>query len=209
MNDKKRYKDCHCSGYERGNARRRCGPSSFWVQDSELVFNALKLKAGDIFLDLGCGSGDYSLYAAKIVGDAGLVYAIDVWPEILEGIDDEACGQGLMNIRTIAGDIRKTLSIGDNCVDVCLLATVLHTLNLMNDGPELFSQIRRVLKKDGSLFIIECKKKEMPFGPPVHVRIAAKEAEEVITAHGFEKIGYTDLGCNYMIQFRPSEAAAQ
>ncbi|NLE05482.1 MAG: class I SAM-dependent methyltransferase, partial [Crenarchaeota archaeon] len=53
------------------------GPSSFWMHDSKTVFDEINLKPGETFLDLGCGNGDYSIYASKIVETSGTIYAID------------------------------------------------------------------------------------------------------------------------------------
>lgn len=33
------------------------GPSSYWMQDPAVVFEALRLEPGTVFLDLGCGTG--------------------------------------------------------------------------------------------------------------------------------------------------------
>jgi len=37
-------------------------PSSFFMHDPHLIFEELDLKEGDSFLDLGCGTGDYTLW---------------------------------------------------------------------------------------------------------------------------------------------------
>ena len=39
-------------------------PSSFWIHGPEVVFDKIGLKSGDAFLYLGCGVGDYAIYAA-------------------------------------------------------------------------------------------------------------------------------------------------
>jgi ubiquinone/menaquinone biosynthesis C-methylase UbiE len=188
-------------GYNHGHSHRRRGSSSFFVHDPELVFGELKLKEGDLFLDLGCGVGDYSLQAAKIVGVSGLVYALDIREELLDGLAEEADLQGLKNIRTKVSDINSPLAITDNCIDVCFIATVLHLFNLNEDGKILFNEIHRVLKPDGRLAIIECKKEDLPFGPPIHLRNSPEELEAAIIPYGFEKFSYVNLGYNYMIQF--------
>jgi ubiquinone/menaquinone biosynthesis C-methylase UbiE len=64
----------------------------------------------------------------------------------------------------------------------------MHTLNLAKDGNKLLNEICRVLKPGGQLAIIECKKEEMPFGPPLHMRLSWEEIEDEVTQYGFEKI---------------------
>lgn len=171
------------------------------MQDPELVFEKLMLKSGDVFLDLGCGAGDYSLYAAKIVGTTGRVYAIDLWEKYLDGLKKAASVQNLKNIYTNVCDIRAGLDIVNGSVDVCFISTVLHMFGLAEIGEKLFIEIRRVLKPGGCLSIIECKKEQMPFGPPLNMRISEEELEKVLGKYGFLKTDYIDLGANYMVMF--------
>ena len=130
-----------------GKLRR--GPSSFWMHDPEVVFDALALKPGDHFLDLGCGPGEYSIYAATRVGDSGVVHALEKWGYMVEGLKQEAQAQGLNNLKPMTADITEPLPIEDKSIDVCLLSTVLHIFGLSRIERPLFNEIRRVLKPGG------------------------------------------------------------
>ena len=134
-------------------------PTSFWMHDPEVIFKELKLSDGDCFLDIGCGVGDYSIYASKIIGDSGTVYALDRVEKLIEELKEKAVDQGLNNIKAIAADITSPLPVKDSCVDVCLVATVLHALDLAKNGKDLFREIHRVLKPSGRMVTIDCKKK--------------------------------------------------
>jgi ubiquinone/menaquinone biosynthesis C-methylase UbiE len=203
MTEVKALNDGNQCNHRHGHGRHghRGGSSSFWIHDPEVVFNALSLKEGDCFLDMGCGPGDYVIQASKTVGDSGVVYALDKWQHLLDGLTEKADSQGLRNIKAIACDITGPLPIEDGCVDVCLLSTVLHIFNLSEVGKTIFNEIKRVLKPGGRVAIIECKKENQPFGPPKHMRLSPQDVEASITKYGFEKVGLADLGYNYMIQF--------
>ncbi|MCW4025051.1 MAG: methyltransferase domain-containing protein [Candidatus Bathyarchaeota archaeon] len=195
------------SGVDQPQCRHggRRGPSSFWMHNPEVVFDEINLKSGETFLDLGSGHGDYSLYAAKIVGASGIVYAIDKWVELVTNLVATADSQGLANVFGITSDITAPLPLKDNCVDVCFISTVLHIINTRDTKglmDPLFREVRRVLKSTGRLIIIECKKEELPFGPPFHMRLSPKETEDVAKQYGFEKTRIIDLGYNYMITFK-------
>ncbi len=193
----------HNSGH--GEHEQKRGRSSFWMHDPELVFAELNLKEGDFFLDMGCGPGDYAIQASRLVKDAGVVFALDRWQDVIDDLKEKASSEGLKNIRGMISDINRPLPIEEGCIDVYFTSTVLHSLDLAKDGDMIFSEIHRVLKPEGRLAIIECKKEEMSFGPPLHMRLSPEELENSITKHGFEKISLVDLGYNYMIQFGKSD----
>lgn len=184
--------------------RRGRGPSSFWMHDPDAIFSEIGLKPGESFLDLGCGPGDYAMYAANLVGNEGTVYAVDRWEEMVAGLIATADRQGLENIIGIISDITAPLPLNDRCIDVCFIATVLHIPAVSQAGKSLLGEARRVLKPDGRLAIIECHKQSRPFGPPEQVRLSPEEVEELVLPCGFERTGFTDVGDNYLIQFQPA-----
>jgi ubiquinone/menaquinone biosynthesis C-methylase UbiE len=186
--------DCRHNGSHRG-------PSSFYKHDSSLVFKKLALHSGDTLLDLGCGAGDYSIYAAKIVGKSGNVYALDLHQEILDNVYSKAREQGFSNVRPVVSDIRQRIDIPDNRIDTCLIATVLHTIDFSTEKANLFSEVRRVLKPKGKLAVIECKKESALHGPPMHLRISPEELGKGLGEYGFSKTDYVDLGPNYLMMF--------
>jgi len=171
------------------------------MHDPNLVFRELNLKEGDRFLDLGCGTGDYAFEAARIVGSNGVVYAFDRVESLICNVGKRSETLGLGNVKTMVADMTAPLPLENNLIDVCFLATVLHALDPAVDGKILFSEIRRVLKPGGCLAIIECKKEEQSFGPPIQMRLSPEDIEKTVRPYGFEKSGLTDLGFNYLIQF--------
>ena len=193
-NGPRRRYTCRHNGFHRG-------PSSFYKHDSNLVFEKLALHRGDTLLDLGCGAGDYSIHAAKTVGESGSVYALDLHQEILDNVCEKARAQGISNIHPVVSDIRRRIDIPDGGIDTCLIATVLHTIDFSTEKADLFSEVRRVLKPEGKLAVIECKKENSFHGPPLLIRISPEELEKGLGEYGFSKTDYVDLGLNYMVMF--------
>lgn len=188
-------------GQGHGKGAHGRGPSSFWMHDPRKVFNALALERGDAFLDLGCGPGEYVMEAARIVGDSGMVYALDKSGRMVDYVAWEAYSHGAGNVTVRVCDITGPLPLADYSVDVCLLSTVFHIPEVSRHARDIFAEVQRVLKPGGRLAIIECKKKEMSFGPPMDMRWAPGELEDLLSGTGYRKIGLTDLGYCYLLQF--------
>lgn len=184
-----------------GGGKKRHGPSSFNMQDSKLVFDNLQIKPGDTVLDLGCGPGDYSMHLASLVKKQGTVYSLDKRDEAIKRLKEE----NVETIIPIVHDITTPLPLQDSSVDLCLITTVLHILDLKKHGQAIFDEIHRVLKPGGELAIIECKKEDQPWGPPKERRLSAQDVETVVAPCGFSTDTVVDLGVTYMITFQPDK----
>src|SRR3954469_5804901 len=55
-----------------------------------LMLANLGLKRGMTACDMGCGNGFYTLQLAKMVGETGHVYGVDIQPEMLKFLNDRA-----------------------------------------------------------------------------------------------------------------------
>ena len=126
---------------------------------------------------------------------------MDKWDAAIEQLECLAAEKELTNIKGLVANFTESLPLGDQCVDVCLLATVLYLIHRADDRHKLFKEIRRVLKPGGRLAVIEFKKEERTFGPPPEVSLSPEETEALVAPLGFKKHRYADLGYNYLIQF--------
>lgn len=174
-------------------------PDSFWMNDPKVVFSELSLKEGDIFLDLGCGVGRYSMHASYEVGVTGQVIAIDKNRLLLDEI--KSSGEPYSNISYYSSDIIQPLPVETDTVDVCLICTVLHCFDLATQIDTLFTELFRTLKKTAKLVIIDCNLSDLSKGPPLHMRISSDDVEKAISPYGFTKTRELDLGFNYMVSF--------
>lgn len=198
----KKCNDKNQPAFNKSHKHPGIAPSSFNMHNSESVFQSMKIEKESIFVDLGCGAGEYSIYASKIIGNKGQVYAIDVSQEILHKLSGIILQQKIYNIELIRADICQNIPLKENSVDQCLLATVMHAQKFAQEHANLFSEIARILKPNGQLTLIECKKEEMPFGPPLRMRISPSELEKEMATYYFQKTAYIDLGYNYMMTFK-------
>ena len=129
-----------------------------WLKEyGEEFLRSVGIKRGQKVLDFGCGSGNYTIPAAAIVGGEGKVYASDkerrgFWPS--EGLDKlirRAKFRRLENIVVMetSGDLK--IDLEDESVDVVLLYDVLHYYYFpkQEDRRKLLREVYKVLKPNG------------------------------------------------------------
>ena len=113
----------------------------------ERTLREMGLQKGQTLLDYGCGIGSFCIPAAKMVGDDGVVYALDIHPLAIRTIERKIKKRKIANIKTILSD-RET-GLPDESVDVVLLYDV---LQMVSDKDKLLDELHRVLKSGGILF---------------------------------------------------------
>jgi ubiquinone/menaquinone biosynthesis C-methylase UbiE len=103
-------------------------------------------------VDFGCRVGHYSIPAARLVGRAGQVYAIDKDRHSLSRLAEKVGRLGLTNLRTIVGCDRPIIDAPTCSVDVVLLYDVLHYFDASR-RKELLQEAFRVLVPKGLLSV--------------------------------------------------------
>lgn len=112
---------------------------------------ALEPRAGERMLEVGPGTGYYSLPVAERLGGQGRLDAFDVQAEMLQHTGDRAREAGLGNVHTTQGDARD-LPYADASFDAAFLVTV---LGEVPDQAAALWELRRVLKPGGRLVVGE------------------------------------------------------
>jgi len=170
------------------------GKNSFELIDSDKLRSALPIKPGSVVIDLACGKGIYSMFLSKIVGETGLIYAVDLWKEGLLSLEEQIEKKNITNILTLLADAGKQIDIDDYSADICLMATVLHDFEEVGQADTVLEEVKTLLNPKGCLAIIEFKKIEGPPGPPINIRLSEAQLEKIVTKHGFVKKETVDLG---------------
>jgi len=153
------------------------GRSSESHLNRDIVLKELNLRSGQTILDAGCGSGYMSEEFSKLLNNTGKVYALDLDNKAIEILKPKTKGT---NIEPIVGDITKKTQIEESSVDLIYLSTVFHGFS--NGEIEGFQkEVKRLLKPDAVLAIVEFKKIKTPFGPPLEIRYSPEELKKAIT----------------------------
>jgi len=170
------------------------GMSSRSFLDADYVMTVIGLKPGNVFLDAGCGDGHMSFAAARVVGQGGKVYAVDAYVESLDEVKREMKGWKVVNVEPVQADITAALPLPDASVDVVFLSNVLHGLVENEEIVEAFNEIVRVLRKGGTLAVVDFKKEETPMGPPLVIRLTPDEVSGIIAGYGFITVKAEPVG---------------
>jgi ubiquinone/menaquinone biosynthesis C-methylase UbiE len=124
----------------------------FRTKRAESDLRSLGLKEGFTVLDFGCGTGVYTIAAARIVGENGLVHAVDLHPTSLEMVEKKAGELGLGNIETIYSDLETGADPGS--VDAVIFYNVLRG---SKKASALLSEAHRIIKPKGILLVRQAR----------------------------------------------------
>lgn len=123
-----------------------------WVESQgAAMMAALGVKESDTIVDFGCGKGRYTIPLSQVVGQNGLVIAIERNEEELAVLNERMKAFATSApVRTIASSTVHLDAIEDNTVDVLLVFDV---LQYVEDWDTFFSAVRRTLKPGGRLHV--------------------------------------------------------
>ena len=134
-----------------------------WLRkEGEVFFEEINIRKGLNVLDFGCGTGHYTIPAAKVVGKEGKAYALDKDRDILNQLMQTAESEGLKNIVPIVYQSESLkINLDDESIDVMLLYDVLHYME-SEERRRVYECAYRILKKGAMLSVYpkHCKSDE-------------------------------------------------
>jgi len=109
-------------------------------------------KPSQAVLDFGCRVGHYTIPAAKVVGNDGVVYAVDKDQAALDELQQKASRLNLKNIRIVNTSGQTEIGLDNGSTDVVLFYDVLH-YHKKGDREKLYTEAYRILKQNGLLSV--------------------------------------------------------
>ncbi len=131
--------------------------------------------------EFGCGYGTFTIPTAKII--KGIVYALDIDPEMIRLTDEETKKHGLTNIKTIQRDFMEEGSgLPDRSIDYVMLFNILH----LENPTILLREAWRILKTGGKLGVIHWNyDPKTPRGPSMDIRPKPQQCIQWAEGVGF------------------------
>lgn len=122
------------------------------------LFHAIQASAliqpGDRVLDLACGPGNQLCHHARITPSARFV-GIDAAQTMLDLGRERLASEGLMGVELKTGQMQALEDVPDASFDVVSCTMSLHHLADFDDLLHCLSEIRRVLKPEGRVYLAD------------------------------------------------------
>jgi ubiquinone/menaquinone biosynthesis C-methylase UbiE len=141
------------------------------------LLRVMQLGAGERVLEIGPGTGYYSLPVAASL-ETGTLDVLDVRPEFIEHVMRRAQAAGIRNIRPMVGE-GSTLPYTDDSFDAAFTVTVLGEIP---DQDAALREFLRVLRPRGRLVVGE----SLAGGDPHHVWFGALLGRAEAAGFSFE-----------------------
>lgn len=121
-----------------------------WQKADELI-RQLNLKPGSQVADIGCHEGYMTFKLSTVVGEKGLVYAVDVEQHKLDMLKFNQEKSNAKNIIAVKGDYDDP-KLPENSLDAVIIVDTYHE---MDDHDEILQHILMALKQGGRLVLCE------------------------------------------------------
>ncbi len=143
------------------------------------LLGSLGIQPSQAVLDMGCGPGFWTLPLAEIVGAEGIVWALDVSPEMLDAL---AQRHPPAQVRALLSELPR-INLPDASVDWIWGAFVVHEVGSLAD---LVKEMRRVLRPGGRIGVLDWRPDAVhDDGPPRHHRLDPETIRRALREGGF------------------------
>ena len=121
-----------------------------WLSDPVKTLRGADVQSGQTILEVGCGTGFFTIPAAQLIGDQGCLVAMDVSSGFIEQVAKKVKNADLKNVRIVKRDALNTGLDTASFDKVLLFGVIPFPLLPLN---RLLPEMHRVLKPEGTLVV--------------------------------------------------------
>ena len=145
----------------------------------------LSIGRGAHVADFGAGSGHYSLAVARLVGEDGKVFCIDINGDLLTKVKNHARQEGLENLDIIKSDLErpKGSKLQDASVELVIIA---NTLFALEDKVAVVKEAFRILRPKGRVLVVEWSDSFAGLGPHTSHVVTKEESQKIFENEKFK-----------------------
>jgi tRNA A58 N-methylase Trm61 len=158
---------------------------------TEKIFEAIGVREGLTVCEIGAGSGELSIEAARIAGPNGRVYTSELGDARVKTLQERVAASGLAQITVVAGDPVKT-NFPDGACDALFMRNVYHHFS---DPAAMNASIHAAMKPGGRVAIVDFTPPEKEATVPgdrskdgMH-GVSAESVGRELKEAGFELVG--------------------
>lgn len=178
--------------FDSAKADKLDNPERQNILPNERVVDLLELHGWETVVDYGAGSGVLSVPVASQL-PAGIVHAVDESAEMIGYLKERLGRTDSVSVRPQLIEDNR-VDMADNCVDRVLAVNLLHEVI----GEDALAEIRRLLKPDGFLLVIDWRSDiHRDMGPPADVSLTQKEGAEMLREVGLDVTTIEDIAFPY------------
>lgn len=160
------------------------------------ILKNIGVSKGHLVVDFGVGNaGHFSLSAARLVGETGKVFAVEILKDVLRGFEKRFAMEGHLNIVPVHGDfeaLSAPLPIEPGSVDFVTSAL---NASCVDSFHHLAKEARRILKPEGKLLIIDWKPEvPHPVAPHASQLTDIYDAKRELMHSGFKRADEIRIG---------------
>lgn len=174
-----------------------------WQKPKELVA-ALGLQPGMAVADLGAGTGYFVKRLAEAVGKDGVVYAVEVEPNLVAHLRERAERERTRNVVPVLASLDNP-RLPRRGLDLVLIVDTFHHLD---DRLAYLRRLRASLTDRGRVAIVDWKEGELEQGPPPDHKLPRAQVVKEMTAAGYTLLREpTFLSYQYFLIFVPGTSS--
>lgn len=162
-------------------------PVGIALIDPKKIFDKIGVAAGMRVADFGCGrTGHITFSVSPLVGERGVVYALDIMKDVLESITSQSKSGGFVNIHSVWTDLEKfgAAPIPEESLDAGFFINVMF---MLKNRAEALREAARLIKVDGYLVVVDWEKKLGPLGPAPEQMVAKDKLVLQAEKEGFSR----------------------
>jgi len=121
-----------------------------WLMNPAKTLRGAGIEPGQTVLEVGCGTGFFTIPAAELIGDQGCLVAMDALSDYTNRVSKKVQSAGLKNVRVVKRDALDTGLDAASIDKVLLFGVIPFPFLPLN---RLLPEMHRVIKPEGSLAV--------------------------------------------------------
>jgi demethylmenaquinone methyltransferase/2-methoxy-6-polyprenyl-1,4-benzoquinol methylase len=121
-----------------------------WLMNPAKTLRGAGIEPGQTVLEVGCGTGFFTISVAELIGDQGCLVAMDALSDYTNRVSKKVQSAGLKNVRVVKRDALDTGLDAASIDKVLLFGVIPFPFLPLN---RLLPEMHRVIKPEGSLAV--------------------------------------------------------